>query len=81
MVALWTLRSVPIEFGKVEETVQWGHPRQMRGHVGDVIGLSWSKDSTHLVSCALDGTSILWSIQNGNKFVKLQTLEGHKKYV
>jgi WD40 repeat protein len=28
-----------------------------------VNGLSWAKDSTHLVSCSLDGTSILWSIK------------------
>ena len=28
----------------------------------------------------MDSTSILWSI-TGNKFNKLQTFEGHKKYV
>ena len=53
----------------------------MRGHVGDVIGLSWTKDSNYLISCSLDGTSILWSVGPGQKFTKLQTLEGHKKYV
>ena len=70
----------PVEFGKMEETVQWGHPRQLRGHIGDVIDLAWSKNSQHLISCSLDGTSILWSIQP-NKFNKVQTFEGHRKFV
>ena len=70
----------PIEFGQREETVQWGHPRQLRGHVGDVVDLCWANNSQILVSCSLDGTSIVWSIKP-NKFLKLQTLEGHKKYV
>ena len=80
MVIIWTLKMTPVEFGQREETVQWGHPRQLRGHVGDVVDLAWSNNSQHLVSCSLDGTSIIWSIQS-NKFTKMQTLEGHKKYV
>ena len=70
----------PVEFGKTEETVQWGHPRQLRGHIGDVIDLNWSNDSQFLVSGSLDGTTILWSIQQG-KYQKLQTFEGHRKFV
>ena len=27
MVVIWALKSCPIEFGKIEETVQWSHPR------------------------------------------------------
>ena len=80
MVIIWTLKMTPIEFGQREETVQWGHPRQLRGHVGDVSDLAWSSDSQNLVSCSLDGTSILWTIQH-NKFAKIQTFEGHRKYV
>jgi WD40 repeat protein len=45
MVIIWTLKSVPAEFGKTEEVVQWGHPRQLRGHVGDVMDLCWSKQN------------------------------------
>lgn len=80
MVIVWQLKSVPVEFGKVDEMIQWGHPRQLRGHVGDVMDLSWSNDSQFLVSGSLDGTAIVWQISN-NKFGKVQTLEGHKKFV
>jgi len=52
----------------------------MRGHVGDVMDLSWSNDSSFLVSGSLDGTAILWQISS-NKQGKLQTMEGHKKFV
>ena len=79
-IIIWQLKSTPIEFGKVEETIQWGAPRQLRGHVGDVIDLQWSANSQFLVSGSLDGTSILWSIQQG-KYQKVQTLEGHRKFV
>ena len=44
------------------------------------MDLSWSNDSNHLVSGSLDGSAILWSI-NQNKFNKIQTFEGHKKFV
>lgn len=81
MVIVWQLKSVPVEFGKVEETIQWGHPRQLRGHVGDVMDLCWSADSAYLVSGSLDGTAIVWQIGGNNKFGKVQTLEGHKKFV
>ena len=80
MVIIWQLKSVPVEFGKMEEMIQWGQPRQLRGHVGDVMDLCWANDSSFLVSGSLDGTAIVWQIQN-NKFCKTQTLEGHKKFV
>lgn len=61
---------MPVEFGKLDEMIQWGQPRQMRGHVGDVMDLSWSSDSSFLVSGSLDGTAILWQIST-NKYGKL----------
>jgi WD40 repeat protein len=80
MVIIWSLKLLPAEFGKTEEIVQWGHPRQLRGHVGDVMDLSWSRDSQFLTSCSVDGTAILWSVQAG-KFQKVQAFDGHKKMV
>lgn len=44
------------------------------------MDLCWSRDSSYLVSGSLDGTAILWSIGN-NKFSKIQTFDGHKKFV
>ena len=80
LVIIWQLKNVPVEFGKLEEKIQWGQPRQLRGHVSDVMDLSWSNDSSFLVSGSLDGSAILWQINNG-KFNKVQTFEGHKKFV
>ena len=80
MVVLWSLKLLPAEFGKTEESVQWGHPRQLRGHVGDVMDLCWARDSSHFASCSVDGTCILWTAVGG-KFGKVQTFDGHKKMV
>jgi len=44
------------------------------------MDLCWSNDSNYLLSGSLDGSAILWQINN-NKFCKLQTFEGHKKFV
>ena len=60
MVIIWQLKSCYIEFGKTEEAIQWGQPKFMRGHVGDVMDLAWSNDSSHLVSARFDGTAIVW---------------------
>ena len=70
MVVVWSLKLLPAEFGKTDEIVQWGHPRQLRGHVGDVMDICWAKDSSAFVSCSVDGTAILWSAKDG-KFSKL----------
>lgn len=80
MVVIWQLKSQPKEFGKLEEEIQWGQPRQLRGHVGDVMDLSWANDSLHLVSASLDGTAILWTVSKTRQG-KVQTLEGHRKFV
>lgn len=80
MVVVWSLKLLPAEFGKSEETVQWGHPRQLRGHVGDIMDICWARDSSCFVSCSVDGTAILWSASQG-KFAKIQTFDGHKKMV
>lgn len=45
MVIIWTLKMAPVEFGRIEETIQWGHPRQLRGHVGDIIDIAWANNS------------------------------------
>ncbi len=65
LVIIWAMKMVPKTFGDEEEEVRWGNPRQLRGHVGDVTDLTWTKDSTHMISCSIDNTTILWSMLNG----------------
>jgi protein HIRA/HIR1 len=62
LVIIWSLKMCPKKFGEREEAPQWAYPRQLRGHVGDVVDLAWSNNSLHLVSCSVDSTSILWAI-------------------
>ena len=38
-----------------------------RGHIEDVYDLSWSQDSTHLISGSVDNTAIVWNISNGKR--------------
>ena len=71
LVIIWQMKMRPREFGERDEEPQWAYPRQLRGHVGDVVDLAWSYQSQHLVSSSVDGTSILWSIASQNKLTKV----------
>jgi chromatin assembly factor 1 subunit B len=44
------------------------------------MDLQWSNDSSYLISGSLDGSAILWHV-SAAKQGKVQTLEGHKKFV
>jgi chromatin assembly factor 1 subunit B len=44
------------------------------------MDLQWSNDSNYLLSGSIDSTAILWKV-SADKFGKVQTLEGHKKFV
>lgn len=46
---------------------QWTSLKVLRGHIEDVYDLSWSPDSTSLVSGSLDNSVILWNVQKGKK--------------
>ena len=32
----------------------------LKGHVGDVFGITFSKDGSFMISCGVDGTVRLW---------------------
>lgn len=51
---------------------QWTSLKVLRGHVEDVYDLSWSPDSSSLVSASLDNSVILWNVQKGKKIALLQ---------
>lgn len=35
----------------------------LRGHLGDVADLSWSKDGRYLVSGSVDNSAIVWDVK------------------
>lgn len=55
----------------------WVVLKILRGHLEDVYDLSWSPDSTSLISGSVDNTAIIWNIQKGSKSI----LEDHKGFV
>jgi len=38
-----------------------------RGHLEDILDISWSKDSATLVSGSVDNSIIVWSVSTGIK--------------
>jgi len=87
-IFLWTFsenEAVPDLFGETandeEEIVNqenWTAMSTLRGHLQDVIGLSWSPCSKYLVSCSTDNTAIVFDVKKGTK---LKMLDDHKGWV
>lgn len=57
---------------------QWVLFKFLRGHLEDVYDLSWSLDSSHLISGSIDNTAILWDVAKGRN---LGILSGHGGFV
>ncbi len=85
-IFLWSFTEsdvVPDIFGedKDSEVVNqenWTVLTTLRGHLQDVIGLSWSPCSGYLVSCSTDNTAIVFDVKKGSK---LKMLDDHKGWV
>lgn len=45
----------------------WTVYKMLRGHIEDVYDLSWSLDSSYLISGSVDNTAIIWNVTNGEK--------------
>lgn len=58
-----------------EQWVQW---KTFRGHLEDVVDISWSSDGLYILSGSVDNEAILWDVQKGSK---LAFLSGHKGWV
>jgi protein HIRA/HIR1 len=56
----------------------WVSCQTLRGHLSDVIDLSWAPDDSMLASCSLDNLVIVWDPRLGQK---VQTLKGHTSFV
>ena len=50
----------------------------MRGHFYDVVDLSWTRDSTTLISSSFDKTFVIWNIKADGSGEKVRSFEHHK---
>lgn len=56
----------------------WNQVKVLRGHLEDVVDISWSKDGKFLVSGSVDNEAIVWNVATGTK---IHMLSGHKSWV
>lgn len=55
---------------------QWSYLKVLRGHVEDVLDLSWSMDSQHIISGSVDNSVVLWNVIKGKKIATLSDYKG-----
>jgi chromatin assembly factor 1 subunit B len=77
-IVLWILKLKEKKFGSAETHWAWGSYKILRGHTSDIYDLCWSSDSKTIVSCSVDNSAILFSVEKGKP---IQRFEGHEKYV
>jgi WD40 repeat protein len=72
----------PLEGGSFEDEIikveNWNQFKVLRGHLEDVVDISWSADGNYLISGSVDNESIVWDV---NKGCKIHMLSGHKSWV
>ncbi|GFO43029.1 chromatin assembly factor 1 subunit b [Plakobranchus ocellatus] len=84
-IILWKKSDVPTPANNIfaddevdEDKESWVCHKTLRGHLGDVADLSWSKDNRYLVSGSVDNSAIVWDVVKGSKIAMFTE---HKSYV
>ncbi|XP_050668965.1 chromatin assembly factor 1 subunit B [Leptidea sinapis] len=70
-------QQTPVE-GEEQYKESWVIHKTLRGHMEDVLDLSWSMDSLHLASGSVDNKLIIWDVGRG-KYTNINT--DHKGFV
>jgi chromatin assembly factor 1 subunit B len=47
-----------------------------RGHLEDILDLSWSRDGSTLISGSIDNSAILWNVINGDRLAIIKEPKG-----
>lgn len=87
-IFLWTFtesEAAPDIFGgqddeesEMTNRENWTVWKTLRGHLQDIVGLSWSPCARFLISCSTDSTAIVFDV---NKGAKVKMLDDHKGWV
>lgn len=62
----------------IQNVENWNQHKVLRGHLEDVVDISWSADGRFLVSASVDNEAIVWDVTKGTK---IHMLSGHKNWV
>ncbi|XP_015590249.1 chromatin assembly factor 1 subunit B [Cephus cinctus] len=68
----------PLDSEENQNKEHWKSWKVLRGHLQDIYDISWSPDSTSLISGSVDNTAILWDIQKGKN---IGIISEHKGFV
>ncbi|XP_015113309.1 chromatin assembly factor 1 subunit B [Diachasma alloeum] len=62
--------------GNFQNKEQWAVWKVLRGHLEDIYDISWSPDSSFMVSGSVDNSAIVWDVQKGRSISILQDYKG-----
>lgn len=65
-----------LDIDEDENKENWFSFKTFRGHLEDILDLSWSKDGTYIISGSIDNSVIVWDTTTGNKISILKEPKG-----
>lgn len=65
-----------LDMDEDENKENWFSFKTFRGHLEDILDLSWSKDGTQIISGSIDNSVIVWDVNTGNKLCILKEPKG-----
>lgn len=79
-VFLWKENEVKnqrtLDMDEDENKENWFSFKTFRGHLEDILDISWSKDGAYLISGSIDNSVIVWDVATGNKVSILKEPKG-----
>lgn len=65
-----------LDMDEDENKENWFSYKTFRGHLEDILDISWSHDGNQIVSGSIDNSLIVWDINTGNKLAILKEPKG-----
>lgn len=69
-------------FGSSNPNIEnWKVCQALRGHANNIVDLAWSKDDRFIATASLDGSIIIWNVEDISHPVRVHTIVGHVGFV
>jgi len=65
-----------LDMDEDENKENWFSFKTFRGHLEDILDLSWSRDSSLIISGSIDNSVVVWDVATGNKVAILKEPKG-----
>jgi WD40 repeat protein len=67
-------RTLDMDADDEENKENWFSFKTLRGHLEDILDISWSNDDSLLISGGIDNSVIVWNVTTGNNLIQISLI-------